>query len=205
MRITQQDIERLAWDKMASLLPAIVQHADTGAVLMQGYMNSDALKVTLDSGLTTFYSRSKQRLWTKGESSKNHLNVVNVFTDCDKDSLLILARPDGPTCHLGTTSCFADEPISEQHFLSSLEQIIGQRKHDKPEDSYTAKLLSMGTARVAQKVGEEGVEVALAGATNNRQELLQECADLFYHTLVLLAEQEVDLKDVMKVLQSRHQ
>ncbi|QBY03073.1 bifunctional phosphoribosyl-AMP cyclohydrolase/phosphoribosyl-ATP diphosphatase HisIE [Thalassotalea sp. HSM 43] len=205
MLVTNHNIESLSWDKMDNLIPAIVQHADTGSVLMQGYMNQEALSATLTNQKATFFSRSKQRLWQKGESSGNTLDVVSIVADCDQDSLLILARPHGPTCHLGTDSCFPEQDIADKNFLAYLEQVIHARKNDKPEDSYTAKLLASGTKRCAQKVGEEGVEVALAAATNDRDELLNECADLFYHSLVLLAEQNVDLKEVMKVLQSRHQ
>ncbi|KGJ87491.1 bifunctional phosphoribosyl-AMP cyclohydrolase/phosphoribosyl-ATP diphosphatase HisIE [Thalassotalea sp. ND16A] len=205
MIINKDNIAELAWEKMDNMLPAIIQHADTGAVLMQGYMDQEALTQTLESGKATFFSRSKQRLWQKGESSKNYLLVQGVLTDCDQDSLLISCRPQGPTCHLGTNSCFPEENINQKNFLGYLEHVIDTRKNDKPEDSYTAHLLSRGTARVAQKVGEEGVEVALAAATNQKQEFIGECADLFYHTLVLLADQEVELAEVMAVLQSRHQ
>ncbi|WNC69890.1 bifunctional phosphoribosyl-AMP cyclohydrolase/phosphoribosyl-ATP diphosphatase HisIE [Thalassotalea nanhaiensis] len=204
MIVSAENINDLAWEKMDNLIPAIIQHADTGAVLMQGYMSQEALSATLSSGKATFFSRSKQRLWQKGESSKNYLLVQNVLTDCDQDSLLISCRPHGPTCHLGTDSCFSEEGFNQKNFLGYLEHIIDTRKNDKPEDSYTAHLLSRGTARVAQKVGEEGVEVALAAATNQKEEFIGECADLFYHTLVLLADQNVDLSKVMSVLQSRH-
>ncbi len=204
MKVTLENISSLAWQKMDNLIPAIIQHSDTGAVLMQGYMNTEALTQTLTSGKATFFSRSKQRLWTKGESSNNFLDVQSVLTDCDNDSLLISCRPQGPTCHLGTNSCFPEEQCSQQNFLSYLEQVIEQRSQEKPEDSYTAHLLSRGTARVAQKVGEEGVEVALAAATNQKEEFIGECADLFYHTLVLLKDQDVSLSQVMAVLQQRH-
>lgn len=204
MKVTLDNVTTLAWDKMNNLIPAIIQHQDTGAVLMQGYMDKDALTETLTSGKATFYSRAKKRLWTKGESSNNFLLVQSVLTDCDQDSLLIACRPEGPTCHLGTNSCFPEEQTHQQNFLSYLEHVIDQRSKDKPEDSYTAQLLSRGTARVAQKVGEEGVEVALAAATNQKEEFIGECADLFYHTLVLLKDQDVPLSEVMAVLQQRH-
>ncbi len=204
MIVTLENCPTLAWQKMDNLIPAIIQHADTGAVLMQGYMNLEALQQTIETGKATFFSRSKQRLWQKGESSKHYLLVQSVLSDCDQDSLLISCRPQGPTCHLGTNSCFPEEQCSQQNFLSYLEQVISQRSTEKPEDSYTAHLLSRGTARVAQKVGEEGVEVALAAATNQKQEFIGECADLFYHTLVLLKDQDVDLSQVMAILQQRH-
>ncbi|WP_394176692.1 bifunctional phosphoribosyl-AMP cyclohydrolase/phosphoribosyl-ATP diphosphatase HisIE [Thalassotalea litorea] len=205
MIITTQNSADLAWEKMDGLLPAIIQHADTGAILMQGYMNKAALDKTLEISQATFYSRSKQRLWTKGETSNNTLDVQKIYSDCDKDALLLVCRPNGPTCHLGTESCFAEQEFNQKHFLSLLEHVIKQRQFDKPEDSYTAQLLSQGTKRAAQKVGEEGVEVALAAATGDKDELLQECADLFYHTLVLLRDQDVDLTQVMAVLEHRHQ
>lgn len=204
MQVTTENSQNLAWQKMDDLIPAIIQHNETGAVLMQGYMNQEALEQTLITGKATFYSRSKQRLWKKGESSGNELEVQSVLTDCDQDSLLISCRPKGPTCHLGTNSCFPEETKHRQNFLSYLEQVIELRSQDSVEDSYTANLLSRGTARVAQKVGEEGVEVALAAATNQKQEFIGECADLFYHTLVLLKDQNVPLADVMAVLQERH-
>ncbi|WP_068547141.1 bifunctional phosphoribosyl-AMP cyclohydrolase/phosphoribosyl-ATP diphosphatase HisIE [Thalassotalea crassostreae] len=204
MIVTNDNIAELAWQKMDNLLPAIIQHSDTGAVLMQGYMNQEALTATLNSSKATFFSRSKQRLWVKGESSGNFLNVLQVLSDCDQDALLISARPQGPTCHLGTNSCFPEEVFNQKNFLGYLEHVIETRKDDKPEESYTAHLLSRGTARVAQKVGEEGVEVALAAATNQKDEFIGECADLFYHTLVLLADQGVDMNTVMAKLQERH-
>lgn len=205
MKVSKENLNDLAWQKMDNLIPAIIQHADTGAVLMQGYMNQEALAASLESGKATFYSRSKQRLWQKGESSKNCLLIESIFSDCDQDSLLLTCRPQGPTCHLGSPSCFKEEPFNQKNFLGYLEHVISIRKHDNPEDSYTAQLLSRGTARVAQKVGEEGVEVALAAATNQKQEFIGECADLLYHTLVLLADQDVALSEVMSVLETRHQ
>ncbi|WP_371378645.1 bifunctional phosphoribosyl-AMP cyclohydrolase/phosphoribosyl-ATP diphosphatase HisIE [Thalassotalea aquiviva] len=204
MIITKDNIETLAWEKMNNLLPAIIQHATTGAVLMQGYMNKEALELTLSAKKATFFSRSKQRLWRKGETSKNDLNVVEVLTDCDQDSLLVLSYPAGPTCHLGSHSCFAEESITTKNFLNYLEQVIEQRSKEKSDSSYTATLLAQGTARCAQKVGEEGVEVALAAATSQREELIGECADLFYHTLVLLKDQGVELSEIMAKLQQRH-
>ena len=204
MLITPNNIDQLAWDKMSGLIPAIIQHQDTGAVLMQGYMNSEALAKTLSTGLATFYSRSKQGLWCKGETSNNFLQVSEILADCDKDSLLLACRPQGPTCHLNTHSCFPEEQLSQQNFLSQLEQIIANRKNDAPEDSYTAHLFSKGTTKIAQKVGEEGVEVALAAVAETKNDLLGECADLFYHTLVLLQDKNITLSEVMAILQQRH-
>ena len=204
MLVTKENIAQLAWDKMNSLIPAIIQHQDTGAILMQGYMNQEALSATLNSGQATFYSRSKQDLWVKGETSGHFLNVCQVLADCDQDSLLIACRPIGPSCHLGTESCFPEQKLSQQNFLSNLEQVIASRKGDSPETSYTASLFAKGTTKIAQKVGEEGVEVALAAVAETKQDLLGECADLFYHTLVLLQDKDIALSEVMEVLQQRH-
>lgn len=204
MIVTLENINQLAWQKMDNLLPAIVQDAATGAVLMQGFVNQQALSATLESGKATFFSRSKQRLWMKGESSGNTLDVVQVLSDCDQDSILIATNPNGPTCHLGTESCFPEQRLTQQNFISYLERFIEQRKNEPVEESYTARLLAKGTTKVAQKVGEEGVEVALAAVAETKEDLLGECADLFYHTLVLLQDKDVKLSEVMEVLQSRH-
>ncbi|WP_298441638.1 bifunctional phosphoribosyl-AMP cyclohydrolase/phosphoribosyl-ATP diphosphatase HisIE [uncultured Ferrimonas sp.] len=189
------------WDKVDNMVPAIVQHHLTGQVLMQGYMNPDALQRTLDSGLVTFYSRSKQRLWTKGEESGNVLKLVTLGTDCDNDSLLLQVLPQGPTCHLGSNSCFADR--DNQPLLGKLAQVIASRRDSDPASSYTAQLLQGPPRRVAQKVGEEGVEVALAAATNDTENLKDEAADLLYHLSVLLEQQQVGLDEVMQVLLQR--
>jgi phosphoribosyl-ATP pyrophosphohydrolase/phosphoribosyl-AMP cyclohydrolase len=202
--VTTENINELAWQKMNNLIPAIIQHAATGAILMQGYMSQESLAATLDTGKATFFSRSKQALWVKGETSGNFLNVEQVLSDCDQDSLLIACTPIGPSCHLGTESCFPEQKLTQQNFLSQLEQVIASKKGDDPKESYTAHLFSRGTTKMAQKVGEEGVEVALAAVAETREDLLGECADLFYHTLVLLADQKIDLSEVMAVLQQRH-
>ena len=204
MLVTNENINDLAWQKMDNLIPAIIQHASTGAILMQGYMNQASLQATLTTGKATFFSRSKQALWVKGETSGNFLEVQQVLTDCDNDSLLIACQPIGPSCHLGTESCFPEQKLTQQNFLSQLEQVIQQRKDDDPKESYTAHLFSRGTTKMAQKVGEEGVEVALAAVAETKEDLLGECADLFYHTLVLLADQKIELSEVMEVLQTRH-
>jgi len=204
MLVTNENISQLAWQKMEDLIPAIIQHQDTGAILMQGYMSQDSLAATLDSGKATFFSRSKQTLWIKGETSGNFLNVCQVLTDCDQDSLLIACRPIGPSCHLGTESCFPEQKLSQQNFLSHLEQVIASKRNESPETSYTASLFAEGTTKMAQKVGEEGVEVALAAVAETKEDLLGECADLFYHTLVLLQNKDVELSEVMAVLQKRH-
>ena len=204
MLVTNENINELAWQKMDNLLPAIIQHAATGAILMQGYMSQESLTATLETGKATFYSRSKQALWVKGETSGNFLNVQQVLTDCDQDSLLIACTPIGPSCHLGTESCFPEQKLTQQNFLSQLEQVIAGKKDEDPKESYTAHLFSRGTTKMAQKVGEEGVEVALAAVAETKEDLLGECADLFYHTLVLLADQKIDLAEVMAVLQERY-
>jgi len=204
MLVTPENITELAWQKMNNLIPAIIQHAATGAVLMQGYMSQESLAATLNTGKATFFSRSKQALWVKGETSGNFLNVQQVLSDCDQDSLLIACTPIGPSCHLGTESCFPEQKLTQQNFLSQLEQVIASKKGDDPKESYTAHLFSRGTTKMAQKVGEEGVEVALAAVAETKEDLLGECADLFYHTLVLLADQKIDLSEVMAVLQQRH-
>lgn len=185
-------------------MPVIVQHAVSGEVLMLGYMNPEALDKTIESGKVTFFSRTKQRLWTKGETSGNFLNVVNIAPDCDNDTLLVLANPIGPTCHKGTSSCFGDT-AHQWLFLYQLEQLLAERKSADPETSYTAKLYASGTKRIAQKVGEEGVETALAATVNDRFELTNEASDLMYHLLVLLQDQGLDLTTVIENLRKRHQ
>ncbi|RDX34672.1 bifunctional phosphoribosyl-AMP cyclohydrolase/phosphoribosyl-ATP diphosphatase HisIE [Idiomarina abyssalis] len=200
MRIKLDTIDQLAWDKMSGLLPCTVQHALTGEILMQAYMNADAVKESLATGKTTFYSRSKERLWTKGESSKNYLQLEGIYSDCDNDALLVQALPDGPTCHLGNRSCFAEAP---KPLLHELDTLIASRKGADASKSYTASLFTKGLKRVAQKVGEEGVEVALAAATADKDELVNESADLLYHLLVALRANELSLDDVLEVLAER--
>ena len=204
MLVTTDNIAQLAWQKMDGLIPAIIQHAKTGAILMQGYMNQASLEQTLATGKATFFSRSKNALWVKGETSGHFLEVKQVLSDCDQDSLLIACHPIGPSCHLGTESCFPEQKLTEQNFLSQLEEVIASRKGDAPEQSYTAHLFNKGTTKIAQKVGEEGVEVALAAVAETKEDLLGECADLFYHTLVLLQDKNIALSEVMQVLQARH-
>lgn len=200
MKIDLTTIDQLAWEKMSGLLPCTVQHALTGEVLMQAYMNAEAIEESLASGKTTFYSRSKERLWTKGESSKNYLHLEGIYSDCDNDALLVQALPDGPTCHLGTRSCFADAP---KPLLQELDALIASRKGADASESYTASLFAEGVKRAAQKVGEEGVEVALAAATEDKEELVNESADLLYHLLVVLQASELSLEDVLKILAKR--
>lgn len=201
--MSEFDPAALAWDKMNGLLPAIVQDNDTDQVLMLGYMNREAVEATVHAGLVTFYSRSRQRLWRKGESSGNLLRLVSIAGDCDSDTLLIRARPAGPTCHLGTQSCFG-ETGGGAGWLGMLERIVATRATADPAESYTASLLRDGPAKAAQKVGEEGVEVALAAVCRDPAGLAEEAADLLFHLLVALKSRDVTLTDVMSVLRERH-
>lgn len=202
--LTNEQMSQLDWDKVDGLMPAIIQDATSGEVLMLGYMNKETLSVTVDSGKVTFYSRTKQRLWTKGESSENYLLVNEITKDCDNDTLLITAKPCGPTCHLGTESCFVTETQPALSFIAKLDKLLAERKTADPEESYTASLFARGTKRCAQKVGEEGVEVALAAVAKDREELVNESADLLYHLLVLLQKEEVPLTEITQCLESRH-
>ncbi|MCR6496604.1 bifunctional phosphoribosyl-AMP cyclohydrolase/phosphoribosyl-ATP diphosphatase HisIE [Thermomonas sp. S9] len=190
----------MAWDRQGGLLPAIVQDADTLRVLMLGYMDRAALLATLASGRVTFYSRSRQRLWTKGESSGHVLALVSVDADCDADTLLVQARPHGPTCHLGRASCFPEAPGD---VLSALDALIARRAQERPQGSYTTRLFEAGIRRIAQKVGEEGVETALAAVAQDDDALLGEASDLLYHLLVLLRARGLGLDDVRRVLAAR--
>jgi phosphoribosyl-AMP cyclohydrolase / phosphoribosyl-ATP pyrophosphohydrolase len=202
------DLDELDWDKTDGLVPAIVQDAVGGSVLMLGYMNREALAATQASGRVTFWSRSKGRLWTKGESSGNYLEVRSIAADCDRDTLLILARPSGPACHLGTRTCFGETPpraaAESLAFLSTLQDVIAERIAHPAPDSYTAKLLAQGPRRVAQKVGEEGVELALAAVAQGDAEIVGEAADLLYHVLVLLQSKHLSLGEVVDELEARH-
>jgi phosphoribosyl-ATP pyrophosphohydrolase/phosphoribosyl-AMP cyclohydrolase len=201
------EVSTVDFAKGDGLVPAIVQDADTGAVLMMAYMNREALEQTLSRRRAVFYSRSKQRLWEKGETTGHTLEVVDVALDCDADTLLVSARPRGPACHNGTLTCFGDEPRSSAAsiaFLAKLEGVVAQRASEKPEDSYTARLLGKGINKVAQKVGEEGVETALAGANDSDQKVIEESADLLFHLLVLLRARGVALGKVVEELERRH-
>ena len=183
--------ERINWDKVDGLVPAIVQDFQSSQVLMMGYMNQDVLAKTGETGQVTFFSRTKERLWTKGETSGNVLQLVNMSLDCDNDTLLVKVNPIGPTCHLGTTTCWDSDPQEESQmvWLHQLEQLLAARKDSDPESSYTASLYARGTKRISQKVGEEGVEVALAATSGDKAELVCESADLIYHLMVLLQDQ----------------
>jgi phosphoribosyl-AMP cyclohydrolase / phosphoribosyl-ATP pyrophosphohydrolase len=194
----------LDWAKGDGLLPAIVQHWRSGEVLMLGFMNAEALAQTQASGKVTFYSRSKQRLWTKGESSGHVLALKSVRIDCDADTLLVQAEPHGPTCHLGTSSCFGESVHPPLGFLAVLDALVSQRHAERPEGSYTTKLFDSGMRRMAQKVGEEGVETALAAVAQNDTELLGEAADLIFHLTVVLHARGLSLGDVAALLAQRH-
>jgi phosphoribosyl-ATP pyrophosphohydrolase/phosphoribosyl-AMP cyclohydrolase len=194
-------VDALAWEKQGGLLPAIVQDATTLRVLMLGYMDRAALDTTLAEGKVTFFSRSRQRLWTKGEQSGHVLQLVSIEADCDGDTLLVLARPQGPTCHLQRVSCFPQAPAG---FLAELDALVATRERERPADSYTTRLFEGGVRRIAQKVGEEGVETALAAVAQGDAELAGEAADLLYHLLVLLRARGLSLADALAVLQERH-
>ena len=195
------ELQQLDWAKGGGLLPVIVQDAANLRVLMLGYMNVEALAATRESGFVTFYSRSKQRLWKKGESSGHVLELVSIQADCDNDTLLVLAKPHGPTCHLQRDSCFPDAPGG---FLADLDALVRQREQQRPPDSYTTRLFESGIRRIAQKVGEEGVETALAAVAQDEAALLGESADLLFHLIVLLRSRGLALQDAVTVLQQRH-
>ena len=195
------DPDLLDWTKMDGLVPAIVQHADSGEVRMLGYVDRPALDATIRDNLVTFHSRSRGQPWRKGETSGNLLDLIDIRTDCDRDALLVTARPRGPTCHTGTASCFGDDVAP---FLSDLARTIASRAGADPASSYTAKLFGEGVKRIAQKVGEEGVETALAAVAGDRAELESEAADLLYHLLVLLEASGSSLDSVIAELRRRH-
>lgn len=201
--LTPDSLDALAWDKMGGLLPALVQDAASGRALMLGYMNMDALRATLETGHATFWSRSKARLWTKGETSGNMLAVHAVHADCDDDALLVLATPAGPACHTGAPACWDAEPQGPG-WLADLARVVADRATASPDESYTAKLLARGPTRVAQKVGEEGVELALAAATGDRDGAVGEAADLLFHMTVLMQASSFGWEDVVGELRARH-
>jgi phosphoribosyl-ATP pyrophosphohydrolase/phosphoribosyl-AMP cyclohydrolase len=206
-RVSLSDIGRLDFAKGDGLLPVIVQHAGTAAVLMLGYMNRDALQETFSRGHVVFFSRSKQRLWEKGETSGHTLELVEIRVDCDRDTLLVTARPRGPVCHVGTATCFGNEPVTAAErlaFLATLESVIAQRVAEQTEGSYTARLFAQGLRRIAQKVGEEGLEVALAAVVETDDKVIGESADLLFHLLVMLKSRGLPLERVVAELAARH-
>lgn len=196
------DIAKLKFDEKG-LIPAIIQDANTRMVLMQGYMNRESLAETEKSGKVCFFSRSRQKLWTKGEESGNFLHVKEILSDCDNDSLLVKAEPVGPTCHTGTDTCWG-EVNRDSDFLFFLQRYLQKRKDDSPEKSYTARLIAKGINKVAQKVGEEAVELVIEAKDDNEDLFLNEAADLMYHYIVLLIAKGYGLEDVIKILEGRH-
>lgn len=204
--LTDADVGKLAWDKMDGLVPAIVQHAVTGELLMLGYMDQEALRESLATAAVTFFSRSRQRLWKKGETSGNCLKISGVFADCDDDAILVLAEPEGPVCHLGTRSCFEAQPRNAGNagWLDQLSAIIAERARSADDSSYTNRLLNQGPSRIAQKIGEEGVELALAAVTRDADGCIEESADLLYHLAVLMEARGFSWDDVVAKLRERH-
>ena len=197
------DIKQVDWNKLKGLIPAIVQDGSTGRVLMLGFMNEEALEKTLETRRVTFWSRSRKCLWTKGETSGNYLELEEIRQDCDNDTLLVVAKTQGPCCHRGTLSCFAgDDEFSGPEFLGYLERLIAKRRKEMPEGSYTTRLFAKGLPEIAKKVGEEAVEVVLS-ASQEKLRSIEESADLLYHLLVFLNQREVTLGDVMEELRSR--
>ncbi|MDD3021517.1 MAG: bifunctional phosphoribosyl-AMP cyclohydrolase/phosphoribosyl-ATP diphosphatase HisIE [Alphaproteobacteria bacterium] len=200
----QINIEELDWKKVDGMMPAIVQDYMSRQVLMLGYMSREALEKTLQTGKITFFSRTRKSLWTKGETSGNFLGLKSIFIDCDKDTLLVLADPIGPTCHMGTVSCFEGDTIPATSFLNELAALIHDRNITRPKDSYTTSLFEAGKSRVAQKVGEEGVELALAHMEGEKEHIVNEAADLIYHSIVLLEHAGIPFEDVCQTLKNRH-
>tara|TARA_R110002072_G_scaffold190482_2_gene347471 strand:+ start:1392 stop:2012 length:621 start_codon:yes stop_codon:yes gene_type:complete len=198
------DTNSLDWAKGDGLVPAIIQDAATRQVLMLGYMNAEALQLTQETGKVHFFSRSRQSLWKKGETSGLSFKLVNIALDCDQDTLLVEVKPKGAACHNGTVSCFGDDPGPGLGFLAHLRAIIKKRKKDKPKGSYVGSLLARAPKRPAQKVGEEGVEVAIAAVSESRTAVAEESADLIFHLLVLLESRDLGLEDVIAVLRKRH-
>lgn len=195
---------KIDFEKGNGLVPVIVQHYTTNTVLMLGYMNEEAFLKTKELGKATFYSRSKKRLWTKGETSGNFLLVKDILIDCDNDTILLKANPLGPTCHTGNDTCFNEVIKIKNDFLYQLEEIILDRKNNPTDKSYTASLFEKGTNKIAQKVGEEAVETVIEAMDNNIELLKEETSDLLYHLLVLLAEKNISLNDISEVLRKRH-
>ena len=203
--LTIENIDDVEWDKAGNgLIPCVVQDSMSKKVMMLGYMNKAALSKTFETKHVTFFSRKTQDLWTKGETSGNLLNFELAELDCDNDTILIQAAPVGPVCHTGDHNCFNDNQMSGVSFLNKLADVIHARKDDSPETSYTASLFKDGLARMCQKVGEEGVEVALAGMKNDKEELLNESADLIFHLMVLLENFDLSIADAVEVLEKRH-
>ncbi len=196
--------EAVDWEKGGGFVPAIVQDAATARVLMLGYMNRAALDHTIETGKVTFFSRTKQRLWTKGETSGHFLLLETIQSDCDNDTLLVQARPQGPACHNGTETCFGDRHRPDLGFLGTLETVIDTRANAAPDTSYVARLLGKSIDKIAQKVGEEGVETALAAVALSESDLKNEAADLLFHLMILLKAKDLSLRDIADMLEARH-
>ena len=198
------DTNKINFEKLNGLVPSIIVDSSTNQVLMLGFMNREALTETIEKKKVVFYSRTKKKLWLKGETSGNYLNVVSMTDDCDNDSLLIYAKPDGPTCHTGTYSCFAEVDSENSLFLDYLYKLVKQRKIELPDNSYTTKLFNKGSDKIIQKVGEESVETVIAAKNRDREEIINETSDLIFHLFVMLAEQGIEFSDIVKNLQNRH-
>lgn len=198
------DIKSIDFEKVNGLVPAVIQDAQTDKVLMLGYMNQEAVEKTLTTKKVTFFSRSKNRLWTKGESSENYLNLVSISIDCDNDTLLVKVNPDGPTCHQGDDTCWQEENQNDLAFLSYLTEVIKKRRQADPSESYTASLFSKGINKIAQKVGEEAVEVVIEAKDDNDELFKNESADLLFHYMMLLEAKGFTLSDIIHTLKERH-
>ncbi len=198
------EIKKINFEKLNGLVPAIIIDAINNNVLMLGFMNEEALEQTIEKQKVVFFSRTKNRLWLKGETSKNYLNVISMESDCDNDTLLIYAKPDGPTCHTGSYSCFSEVSNDNIYFLQHLSNLVKERKIKMPEGSYTTSLFQRGSDRIIQKVGEEAVETVIAAKNKNKEEIINETSDLLFHLLVLLADQGIELTEVISNLESRH-
>lgn len=194
----------LNFEKMNGLIPAIIQDCQTRKVLMLGFMNKEAYEKTIETGKVTFFSRSRQSLWTKGETSGNLLNVVSVKADCDNDTLLIQAKPEGPVCHIGTDTCWGEKNEADIFFLSYLQDFIEKRHKEMPKDSYTTSLFQAGINRMAQKVGEEAVETVIEATNGTDDRLIYEASDMIYHLIVLLTSKGMRIEDLARELQKRH-
>ena len=197
-------INQLNFEKLNGLIPAVIVDPKTDKVLMLGFMNEEALNKTIDTKLVTFFSRTKNRLWTKGETSKNYLHLIDIKIDCDNDSLLIYVNPDGPTCHTGNYSCFEGvDQSSSISFLNELFSLIKDRKANLPENSYTTKLFKQGENRIIQKVGEESIETVIAAKNNDKNEIINETSDLIYHLFVMLADKNIEFSEIVANLKNR--
>lgn len=199
-----ESIEQVSFDENTGLVPAIIQDAQSNKVLMLGYMNEAAIEETLSAKKVTFFSRSKQRLWTKGESSKNYLNLVSMSIDCDQDALLVKVNPEGPTCHKGDDTCWEESNETGASFLDYLGEVIKERKLQSPEESYTARMFQKGINKLAQKVGEEAVELVIEAKDDNDELFKNEAADLIFHYMMLLEAKGFAFKDVVQILKQRH-